>query len=136
MIGSPGVSWFIPAEELRAEGRKENLREEEETWRPSTSWFELYSRIQPWREPLRQRQPPEDKSKPSLSRHLEPERILKPPSSAPAGLSLQVCLVLTDQSAISQQNLQKNEAQNVAVKSCRRPWRHGAQNLSLSPGSG
>ncbi|XP_034381173.1 uncharacterized protein alms1 isoform X2 [Cyclopterus lumpus] len=50
-----GVSWFISADHLRSEARKENRPEEEESpWRPSTAWFEPYSRIQPWREPLRQ----------------------------------------------------------------------------------
>ncbi|XP_056250114.1 platelet binding protein GspB isoform X2 [Seriola aureovittata] len=52
-----GVSWFISADDVRSEARKENQQEEEEsTWRPSTAWFEPYSRTHPWREPLRQRQ--------------------------------------------------------------------------------
>ncbi|KAM3594041.1 uncharacterized protein V6R79_001041 [Siganus canaliculatus] len=56
-----GVSWFISADELRSEARKENRPEEEEsTWRPSSAWFEPYSRVKPWREPLRARQVPED----------------------------------------------------------------------------
>lgn len=95
-IGTLGVSWFIPAEELRAEGRKENFHEEEEMWRTSTSWFEAYSRNKPWREPLRQRQVPEDTNKPSITRHHEPELRMKPASSSPPGLSLQVCLALID----------------------------------------
>lgn len=95
-VPCPGVSWFIPAEELRAEGRKEN-RHDGDPRRPSTSWFEPYSRVKPWREPLRQRQAPEDENKPSLGPHREPELRLKPAPSAPAALSLQVCLAVISQ---------------------------------------
>nr|XP_023995715.1 Alstrom syndrome protein 1 [Salvelinus alpinus] len=50
-----GVSWHIPAEDLRAEGRKENKPEQQPPQGPV--WFEPYSRTtRPWREPLRQRQ--------------------------------------------------------------------------------
>lgn len=91
-IDALGVSWFIPAEELRAEGRKENLPEEEERWRATTSWFGAYGRVKPWREPLRQRQASEDANQPSLARHQEPKLETKPASSAAAGLSLQVRL--------------------------------------------
>ncbi|KAK5615737.1 hypothetical protein CRENBAI_022775 [Crenichthys baileyi] len=56
-----GVSWFISADNLRSETRKEN-RPEESAWRPNTAWFEPYSRVHPWREPLRQRQVHEDGS--------------------------------------------------------------------------
>ncbi|KAF1374458.1 hypothetical protein PFLUV_G00229310 [Perca fluviatilis] len=56
-----GVSWFISADNLRSEARKENQPEEEELlWRRSAAWFEPYSRINPRREPLRQRQVHED----------------------------------------------------------------------------
>lgn len=140
---SPGVSWFIPAEELRAEGRKENCQED--MWRPSTSWFEPCSRTKPWREPLRQRLGPEEENKPTFWRRHDPQPRLKPASSAPAALSLQVGLVLIDPSGITEQILQKTEAgvlqkdvkpTNVPVESCRRLWQHGAQISSLSPGSG
>ncbi|XP_047183306.1 uncharacterized protein alms1 isoform X1 [Scophthalmus maximus] len=70
------VSWFISADDLRSEARKENEGEDEEelTWRPSTAWFEAYSRTRPWREPLRQRQVHEDGSRrQSLVRHTEPD---------------------------------------------------------------
>ncbi|XP_056282933.1 nascent polypeptide-associated complex subunit alpha, muscle-specific form isoform X2 [Pseudoliparis swirei] len=53
-----GVSWFISADDLRSEERKENRPEEEE--RPWSAWFEPYGRIQPWREPLRPRPAQED----------------------------------------------------------------------------
>ncbi|XP_038135395.1 mucin-17 isoform X2 [Cyprinodon tularosa] len=52
-----GVSWFISVDNLRSETRKENRPEE-----PSTAWFEPYSQVRPWREPLRQRQVYEDSS--------------------------------------------------------------------------
>lgn len=96
---SPGVSWFISADELKSEARKENRPEEEEsTWRPSTAWFEPYSRIKPWREPLRQRQVPEDGNKqPSLTHHVEPdvEPRTKTMASGLARMSLQVGLYLS-----------------------------------------
>ncbi|XP_040917064.1 platelet binding protein GspB [Toxotes jaculatrix] len=71
-----GVAWFISADDLRAEARKENQQQEEEEtpWRPSTAWFEPYSRTHPWREPLRQRQVHEDRNKqPSLKHHTVPD---------------------------------------------------------------
>lgn len=96
---SPGVSWFISADDLRSEARKENRPEEEEsTWRPSTSWFEPYSRINPWREPLRQKQVHEGGNKrPSFTHRAEPD--LDPRTKVmPTGLeriSLQVGLYLS-----------------------------------------
>lgn len=91
---SPGVSWFIPAEDLRPEGRKENYQED--MLRPSTSWFEPCSRTKPWREPLRQRRGPEEENNPTFWRRPDPQPRLKPASSAPAALSLQVGLGLID----------------------------------------
>ncbi|XP_071354433.1 serine-rich adhesin for platelets [Trachinotus anak] len=91
-----GVSWFISADNLRSEARKENQQEEEEsTWRPSTAWFEPYSRTHPWREPLRQRQVHEDRDKqPYLIHHAEPDPDprTKIMSSGLARLSLQEAL--------------------------------------------
>lgn len=128
----PGVSWFIPAEELRAEGRKENCPEE--VWRPSTSWFEPCSRTQPWREPLRQRRGPQEENKPALWRRHDPQP--KPASPAPAALSLQVGLGLMDPPPQAG-GLQKDaKLANVPVESCRRPWHHGGRSSSASPGSG
>ncbi|KAF7666136.1 hypothetical protein LDENG_00116820 [Lucifuga dentata] len=89
------ISWFIPAEHPRAEARKENQPEEKEpTWRPSTSWFEPYSRTNPWREPLRQRQVQEDRNKPKTFRHAEPDPDpgSKTVSSGLARISLQEAL--------------------------------------------
>ncbi|XP_059209556.1 pneumococcal serine-rich repeat protein [Centropristis striata] len=96
-----GVSWFISADELRSEARKENEPEEEEsTWRPSTAWFEPYSRMNPWREPLRQRQVQEDRN----IHHAEPEfdPKIKTMSSGLARISLQEALEMHRPEFISQ----------------------------------
>lgn len=92
------MSWFIVADELRSEARKENRPEEEEeeedsTWKQSTAWFEPYSRIKPWREPLRQRQVSEDGNEQhSVTRHAEPHVVpgTKTMSSGLGRMSLQV----------------------------------------------
>lgn len=98
----PGFSWFISAEELRSEARKEN-RPEEEEWRqrPSTAWFEPYGRVKPWREPLRQRQVHQDRETQHrlVQRvHVDPEPSSKAASSTAAQISLQVsfCSTLQD----------------------------------------
>ncbi|XP_045918150.1 uncharacterized protein alms1 isoform X4 [Micropterus dolomieu] len=91
-----GVSWFISADDLRSEARKENRPEEEESsWRPNTAWFEPYSRINPWREPLIQRQVHEDRNKQtSFVPHAEPDldSRSKTKSSGLARISLQEAL--------------------------------------------
>ncbi|XP_032366928.1 Alstrom syndrome protein 1 homolog isoform X1 [Etheostoma spectabile] len=85
-----GVSWFISADNLRSEVRKENQPEEDELlWRQSTAWFEPYSRINPWREPLRQRQVHEDRYEHDEP-HLDP--ITKTMSSGLTRISLQEAL--------------------------------------------
>ncbi|XP_034714114.1 uncharacterized protein alms1 isoform X2 [Etheostoma cragini] len=85
-----GVSWFISADNLRSEVSKENQPEEDELlWRQSTAWFEPYSRINPWREPLRQRQVHEDRNELDEP-HLDP--ITKTMSSGLARISLQEAL--------------------------------------------
>ncbi|CAB1423159.1 unnamed protein product [Pleuronectes platessa] len=89
-----GVSWFITADDLRSEARKENQQEEqeeeeeEEARRPSTAWFEPHSRTQPWREPLRQRQVHEDRT----THHTEPDPRTKTTSSGLTRVSLQEAL--------------------------------------------
>ncbi|XP_042624619.1 Alstrom syndrome protein 1 homolog isoform X3 [Cyprinus carpio] len=55
-----GVSWFVSADELTHNGRKENQLQSESAPCPSQAWFEPYSTARPWREttrePLRERQ--------------------------------------------------------------------------------
>ncbi|XP_041827703.1 platelet binding protein GspB isoform X2 [Melanotaenia boesemani] len=90
-----GVSWFISADDLRSEARKENQPEDSYAWRPSTVWFEQYSRVSPWREPLRLRQVHEDKSKESSFKHQaepDPDPRVKTLSSGMALVSLQEAL--------------------------------------------
>ncbi|XP_064818717.1 uncharacterized protein LOC135536288 [Oncorhynchus masou masou] len=93
-----GVSWYIPAEDLRAEGRKENRPEQQPLQGPA--WFEPYSRTtRPWREPLRQRQIQDrerltdrlqtnqleaDRDRPS-ERQLIKHSIITPPGPEPTG---------------------------------------------------
>ncbi|XP_061102806.1 uncharacterized protein alms1 isoform X2 [Conger conger] len=50
-----GVSWFVPAEGLKANA-KENQPEPRASRGPGPVWFQPYSKTQPWREPLRERQ--------------------------------------------------------------------------------
>ncbi|KAM8916102.1 uncharacterized protein alms1 isoform 2-T2 [Spinachia spinachia] len=96
-----GVSWFISADELRSEARKENRPEEEEEWTgtPSTAWFEAYSRIDPWREPLRQRQVHEDRN---YRAQTEVDPRTKPMSSGLTRLSLQEALEMHRPQFLSQ----------------------------------
>ncbi|XP_029315845.1 uncharacterized protein alms1 isoform X2 [Cottoperca gobio] len=96
-----GVSWFISADDLRSEARKENRPEEEEsTWRPSAAWFEPYSKTHPWREPLRQRQIHEDGNKHQAEPDLDPRT--KTMSSGLARISLQEALETRRPEFISQ----------------------------------
>ncbi|KAJ4939130.1 hypothetical protein JOQ06_028591 [Pogonophryne albipinna] len=95
-----GVSWFIAAEDLRSEGRKENRPEEEETSRPSSAWFEPHSKMHPWREPLRQRQIHEEGNRHHAEHDLE--RRTKTISSGLARISLQEALEMRRPDFISQ----------------------------------
>ncbi|XP_044022772.1 uncharacterized protein alms1 isoform X2 [Siniperca chuatsi] len=101
-----GVSWFISADDLRSEARKENRPEEEESMlRPNTAWFEPYSRISPWRQPLRQRQVHQDRNKQtSFIHHAEPDLHprTKAMSSGLARISLQEALEMRRPEFISQ----------------------------------
>ncbi|XP_058472362.1 uncharacterized protein alms1 isoform X2 [Solea solea] len=99
-----GVSWFISADDLRSEARKENQdqdqdqdQEEEAEWRPrpSTAMFVQYSRTRPWREPLRLRQVHEDRNlQHHLIHHHEPHQDsrTKTTSSGLTQVSLQEAL--------------------------------------------
>lgn len=101
-----GVSWFISADDLRSEARKENRPEEGESgWRPSAAWFEPYSRVSAWREPLRQRQVHEGgNQRPSVPHHPQPDLEART-KVMPAGLeriSLQEALQMHRPQFISQ----------------------------------
>ncbi|XP_016400898.1 uncharacterized protein LOC107733682 isoform X1 [Sinocyclocheilus rhinocerous] len=66
-----GVSWFVSADELTCDGRKENQPQTESAPCPSQVWFKPYTRTRPWREttrePLRERQNQQEQERPTES---------------------------------------------------------------------
>ncbi|XP_034158811.2 centrosome-associated protein ALMS1 [Pangasianodon hypophthalmus] len=88
-----GLSWFVSADELKWDARKENKPQTDAGQTEGQAWFQPYTRTQPWREPLRERhiqaereEPPEQKT------HSESDGSSK--SSALVRLSLQEALEL------------------------------------------
>ncbi|XP_073690233.1 uncharacterized protein alms1 isoform X2 [Garra rufa] len=92
-----GVSWFVSADELKCDGRKENQPQTESAPFPSQAWFESYTKTRPWREitrePLRERQNQQEQERPTESiTATETDMSDKP--SALVRLSLQEALEL------------------------------------------
>ncbi|KAF5900935.1 Alstrom syndrome protein 1 isoform X1, partial [Clarias magur] len=88
-----GLSWFVSADELKLDARKENKPQTDAGRSEGQVWYEPYTRTRPWREPLGERhiqvereEPPEQKT------HSENDCDSKP--SALVRLSLQEALEL------------------------------------------
>ncbi|KAK7148845.1 hypothetical protein R3I93_013003 [Phoxinus phoxinus] len=92
-----GVSWFVSADELKCDGRKENQPQSESAPCLTQAWFEPYSKIRPWREltrePLRERQNQQEHERPTESRTATGTDISDKPSAL-VRLSLQEALAL------------------------------------------
>lgn len=84
-----GLSWFVSVDELKWDARKENKPQSDAGQPEGQAWFEPYTRMQPWREPLKERHIQMEREKPTeLKTHSE-NCSSKP--SALVHLSLQVC---------------------------------------------
>lgn len=125
ILCSLGISWFISAEELPSDALKENQPAEGMTGGQNFTWFLPYSSTTQWREPLRQRQVPEDHSSSCSDRTWT-----KTPPSAGAKLSLQVCsLFLTCQ--IFYRNKHLKHYQEVYQQLCRSHTLFDSSNPTL-----
>ncbi|KAM6917359.1 centrosome-associated protein ALMS1-like [Lycodopsis pacificus] len=126
------VSWFISAEDLRSEARKENRPEEQSTWRPSTACFQLHSRTNPWREPLSPRQVQQDRHQ-----HAEPALDPRPKarSSGLARISLREALELRRPQFISRSRWRvKRLALQVEERKLREEFSRERDALFSRPG--
>ncbi|XP_026997931.2 Alstrom syndrome protein 1 isoform X2 [Tachysurus fulvidraco] len=88
-----GLSWFVSADELKWDARKENNPQTVAGKSEGQAWFEPYTRMQPWREPLRERHiQVERENSPDHKTHAENDSGNKP--SSLVRLSLQEVLEL------------------------------------------
>ncbi|KAK2852778.1 hypothetical protein Q7C36_007979 [Tachysurus vachellii] len=88
-----GLSWFVSADELKWDARKENNPQTDAGKSEGHAWFEPYTRVQPWREPLRERHiQVERENSPEHKTHAENDSGSKP--SSLVRLSLQEVLEL------------------------------------------
>ncbi|POI35030.1 hypothetical protein CIB84_001219, partial [Bambusicola thoracicus] len=90
--GSKGISWFVQAEDLKFESRKENRSNSIPG--PGSSWFEPFTTTKPWREPLREKNFQEQQCS-KVTQPVVPERDAETRPTRPAvKLTLQEALAV------------------------------------------
>ncbi|KAK9534246.1 hypothetical protein VZT92_009303 [Zoarces viviparus] len=116
------VSWFISAEELRSEARKENRPEEEQPTWPSTAWFQPHSPRQVHQDRYQHEEPA-----------LDPRP--KAMSSGLTRVSLQEALEMRRPEFISQSRWRvKRLARQVEERKLREEFSRGSDGLFRWPG--